>query len=271
MKTSQRISLLLGFLAAVSFSAFADQNAILSNGASIRHARREVREEVTRLYLPGEENNFVDVPTEDIVGYEDIKPLPAPSAIATRTAPPAKMPLDSMPALPPKPLNAVINAAGYRNNVNPALIDSMIRVESNFNARAVSPKGAQGLMQLMPETAARLGVRDAMDAVANIEGGTRYIRELLERYNLDLVKALAAYNAGPERVEQYNGVPPYPETISYITKVINDFNKKKPGENRDLGRTKRKRTAVATAQHPGTIFEAEKESEPSTPIGTGSL
>jgi soluble lytic murein transglycosylase-like protein len=93
--------------------------------------------------------------------------------------------------------------------------------------RAVSPKGAQGLMQLMPKTASQLGVHNAFDPQANVEGGTRYLRELLERYNFDLVKALAAYNAGPHRVEQYGGVPPYYETKAYVARIVRDFNRRK--------------------------------------------
>jgi soluble lytic murein transglycosylase-like protein len=106
-------------------------------------------------------------------------------------------------------------------------VNSVIRAESGFNVRAVSPKGAQGLMQLMPQTASELGVHNAFDPQANVEGGTRYLRELLERYDFDLVKALAAYNAGPQRVEQYGGVPPYYETKAYVARIVRDFNKKK--------------------------------------------
>ena len=87
----------------------------------------------------------------------------------------------------------------------------------------VSPKGAQGLMQLMPGTASQLGVPNAFDPQANVEGGTKYLRELLERYNFDLVKALAAYNAGPQRVEQFGGVPPYYETRAYVARIVQGF------------------------------------------------
>jgi soluble lytic murein transglycosylase-like protein len=220
VKTRRQLGLLAGFMALACLSASADQNAILSNGASIRHERREVRDDMTRLFLPGEKDNFIDVPTADIVGFEEIQAPPAqPIAAAEKTVSHGSTAID---------LGAVVSAAGNRNNINPDLIISMIHVESGFNPRAVSPKGAQGLMQLMPQTAARLGVANPMDPVANVEGGTRYIRELLDRYHSDLIKALAAYNAGPERVEQFNGVPPYPETIAYVTKVIKEFNSRTP-------------------------------------------
>ena len=124
-------------------------------------------------------------------------------------------------------LNQVVAAASGTYRLDPDLVNSVIRAESGFNVRAVSPKGAQGLMQLMPQTASALGVRNAFDPQANVEGGTRYLRELLERYDFDLIKALAAYNAGPERVEQYGGVPPYYETKAYVARIVRDFNKKK--------------------------------------------
>src|SRR5262249_23875533 len=111
-----------------------------------------------------------------------------------------------------------------------ALIESVIHAESSFNPNAVSPKGAQGLMQLMPGTAAELGVNNAFDPRSNVEGGTRYLQQLLIQYNNDLAKALAAYNAGPHRVQQYNGIPPYRETQNYVSKIITDFNRKKIAE-----------------------------------------
>ncbi len=108
----------------------------------------------------------------------------------------------------------------------------MIHAESAFNPRAVSPKGAQGLMQLMPGTASQLGVRNAFDPHDNVEGGTSYLRQLLEQYNFDLIKALAAYNAGPHRVQRYRGVPPYYETRAYVARIVREFNRKKLAEQK---------------------------------------
>ncbi len=119
--------------------------------------------------------------------------------------------------------NEVVNSASGRYRLDPDLVNSVIKAESGFNARAVSPKGAQGLMQLMPGTASQLGVPNAFDPQANVEGGAKYLRELLERYNFDLVKALAAYNAGPQRVEQFGGVPPYYETRAYVARMVQGF------------------------------------------------
>jgi soluble lytic murein transglycosylase-like protein len=127
-------------------------------------------------------------------------------------------------------LDEVVNSASGRYRLDPDLVNSVIKAESGFNAHAVSPKGAQGLMQLMPKTASTLGVPNAFDPKANVEGGTKYLRELLERYNFDLVKALAAYNAGPQRVEQFKGVPPYYETRAYVARIVKDFNKKKAAQ-----------------------------------------
>ena len=88
-------------------------------------------------------------------------------------------------------------------------------------------------MQLMPGTASQLGVNDAFDPQSNVTGGSRYLRELLERYNFDLVKALAAYNAGPERVEQYRGVPPFRETQAYVARIVHEYNKKKIAQEKE--------------------------------------
>jgi soluble lytic murein transglycosylase-like protein len=118
------------------------------------------------------------------------------------------------------PYSAQIQNAANSYNLDPALVASVIAAESNFNPRAVSKKSAQGLMQLLPETAAEMAVPNAFDPAQNINGGTRYLRQLLDRYKQDLTLALAAYNAGPRRVDFYHGIPPIAETRSYINRVI---------------------------------------------------
>ena len=113
-----------------------------------------------------------------------------------------------------------IGETAMRYGLSPALVESVIRVESAFNPRAVSPKGAQGLMQLMPQTASSLGVRDAFDPRQNIEGGVRHLRYLMDRYPGNLPLALAAYNAGEQAVNLHRGIPPYPETQQYVRNVL---------------------------------------------------
>jgi soluble lytic murein transglycosylase-like protein len=226
---------IVGLLGAPIFARAADF-AVLRNGFSIRHERREIVGSVTRLYLSADRNGYVDVPTIDIDRFE--QDLSAPAA-----------------AHGAQPMNEAINAVSSRHHLDPDLIDSVIHAESGFNPRAVSPKGAQGLMQLMPQTASRLGVANAFDPDANLEAGTRYLRELLERYNFDLIKALAAYNAGPQRVEQYHGVPPYYETQAYVARIIREFNRKKLAE-RKAAALKTASSQKSPTRHLPTIKEA---------------
>jgi hypothetical protein len=221
-----------GALALASFAlpCLADEVAVLKNGFSVRHERRVVVGDVTRLYVTGA--SFVDVPTAEIEHFEAAPEEPAPvSPLLQPTAYPpfAKNAKDGPPATN---LNDVVNTASGHYRLDPDLVSSVIKAESGFNVRAVSRKGAQGLMQLMPGTASQLGVPNAFDPQANVEGGAKYLRELLERYNFDLVKALAAYNAGPQRVEQFGGVPPYYETRAYVARVVRDFNKKKAAQKK---------------------------------------
>ena len=115
--------------------------------------------------------------------------------------------------------DGLIQQAAQRNGVDPALLKGLIRQESNFNQNAGSPAGAQGLCQLMPGTAASLGVGDPRDPSQAIEGGARYLRQQLDAFGGDVTKALAAYNAGPGAVQRYGGVPPYAETQNYVRQV----------------------------------------------------
>ena len=119
-----------------------------------------------------------------------------------------------------KEYESLIQQASDKFSVDPYLIKAVIRAESDFDYQAVSNKGAQGLMQLMPETAYDMEVGDPFNPEENIFGGTRYLGLLLERYKNDKMKALAAYNAGPERVEEYQGIPPFTETKDFIERVL---------------------------------------------------
>ena len=160
------------------------------------------------LYVAG---GSILVPSSEIVRF-DPEDVFAPSA--------------STPALN-VPFAKQIRAAAAQNGVDENLISSVIFAESNFASRALSSKRAMGLMQLMPQTVRRYDVHNAFDPAQNISGGTRYLKQLLDQYHGDLPLALAAYNAGPERVAEYGGVPPFPETRDYIRRVTKKLNKLK--------------------------------------------
>ncbi|UCE87282.1 MAG: lytic transglycosylase domain-containing protein [Deltaproteobacteria bacterium] len=143
--------------------------------------------------------HFTDAPTDS--RFDPVNP---PDPDASRSA---------------RAYDGVISLVARMQDVPPALVKAVIRTESNFNRLAVSPKGAQGLMQLMPSTAQHLGVQDPFESFQNVEGGVRYLRRLIDRYGSWRL-ALAAYNAGPEAVDHYGGIPPYRETREYVRKVL---------------------------------------------------
>jgi len=228
-------------------------DAVLRNGFTIRHDHQEKLQNVTRLYLSADPaNGFVDVPTEEIVSFEKVE-IPVPPAAAPPAVTSSRAEVDGF-----------VNAASDQHSVDPDLIRSVIKAESGFNSRAVSPKGAQGLMQLMPATASQLGVKNAFAPGENINGGTRYLRDLLVLYNNDMAKALAAYNAGPQRVAQYNGVPPYRETHAYVARVIKDFNRTKLAAKQNT-----KAASPATTHKKQTPAQAKtqaKSPKPAAPV-----
>ena len=190
---------------------------------------------VTRLYLSDAASGYIEIPTDQIERFEiDTTP---PASLPSQVAPggsSARQTVAGTTAISREALNKVVAGAGERHQLDPDFINSVIRAESGFYPFAVSKKGAQGLMQLMPGTASQLGVANAFDPHSNVEGGTKYLRDLLEKYNYDVAKALAAYNAGPKRVDQYHGVPPYYETQAYVARIIRDFNRQKLAENPEL-------------------------------------
>ncbi len=122
----------------------------------------------------------------------------------------------------------LVEEAARRYGLDPGLVDAVVRVESGYNPSATSPAGAMGLMQLMPATARALGVVDPYDPVQNVDAGVRYLRGLINRYG-DVALALAAYNAGPGAVQRYGGIPPYPETRSYVERVLEAWQRRRVG------------------------------------------
>jgi len=143
----------------------------------------------------------------------------------------------------PKDYSQYIHKAASKYDLEPDLIRAVIKTESNGNHRAVSRKGAKGLMQLMPSTATDMNVSNPFDPEANIEGGTRYLKYLLERFNGNMTLALAAYNSGPGTVEKYGNVPPIDETRQYVKKIYNLYNGKKSYVFSDVSSTPREKIA----------------------------
>jgi soluble lytic murein transglycosylase-like protein len=199
--------LLLVLLAAPAARA---EYIVLRSGQRLRVTGYQLLGDTYRLQMNG---GFVETPAADVVAIEPEEVFtPAPAVDAAKA-----------------PFRELIQDAAARYNVDADLITSVIATESNFDPKAVSRRNARGLMQLLPQTAARLGVQNIFDPQENIDAGTHYLRDLLQRYRKDLALTLAAYNAGPERVQQYGRVPPFAETQSYVRRVRRAYDKRKSG------------------------------------------
>ena len=158
----------------------------------------------------------------DIIQYEstDGRRIFSNTRPHTRLAPTQRSHRARLAAQKRTQIMALVYPLAQKYDINAYLVKAIITVESNFNARAVSSAGAKGLMQLMPATAARFGVDKVFNPRANIEGGMRYLKILWQRYQGDIRRVLAAYNAGETAVKRYGGIPPYPETQRYVTRVL---------------------------------------------------
>ena len=180
--------------------------------------------ERVRLYLQPGSQSFVEVASMEIASVE-AAPVQkqAMNSAATTQAKSAARVADPTP----QELHAMMSRAGGEHNLDVDLLASVVRAESGGNIHAVSRTGARGLMQLMPGTAAELGVQDSFHPEENINGGTAYLDALLSRYHDNIALALAAYNAGPAAVDKYHGIPPYRETRAYVARVIHEFNRRK--------------------------------------------
>ena len=200
---------LLGLFILMAGAASAGEYAMLANGARLHVDRHEADGAKVRLYYS---SGFVELESNAVVGYEAEEYVAPMAAVAMASAP-----ASGMVAEAPTPLE-LADAAADRYGLPRVLVRSVMAAESGFEPLAISPKGAIGLMQLMPGTAQVLGA-DPHDPAQNVDAGTRYLRDLLEKYNYGLRHALAAYNAGPGAVDKYTGVPPYRETIDYISRI----------------------------------------------------
>jgi soluble lytic murein transglycosylase-like protein len=205
------------FLALMALSpAFCGEYVVFSSGLKLRADRHEQSGSVIRLFHNG---GITEVPAMLVSGFEE-EELVNPPALAAASEPVAAKP--DPPASPDA--RTMVRDAARRSGLPPAFVESVAQVESGFRTDAVSPKGALGVMQLMPGTARTLGA-DPHDTAQNIDAGTRLLRDLLVKYDGDVVKALAAYNAGEGAVDKYQGVPPYSETRWYVKKVIDAYQK----------------------------------------------
>ncbi len=190
----------------------------LRNGFDLTCAHHETLGATVRLYLEPGNTSFVDVGKDEILSVDWVPDPPRPALQTVTPGHAAKS------ELTPADLRQLLVHEGAEQNLNVELLASVVRAESGGHARAVSRTGAQGLMQLMPKTAAGLGVHDSFEPGQNVHGGTAYLNSLLVKYHDNLALALAAYNAGPAAVERWHGIPPYRETRAYVARVIHQFN-----------------------------------------------
>jgi soluble lytic murein transglycosylase-like protein len=210
-------------LTAMGLSARAAEHVTLKNGFEMDCSRHEVIGDRVRLYLDAGQVNYQDLPSALISKVETV-PDPPPMAIAVPSVATVSAPVAALTAAE---MREMLSHAGDAHNIDADLLASVVHAESDGQVRAVSHAGAQGLMQLMPETASELGVKDTFQPQQNIDGGTAYLDALLTRYHDNVALALAAYNAGPAAVDKYHGIPPYRETRVYVARVIREFNRRK--------------------------------------------
>jgi len=204
----------LGLLLLTAGAASAGEYALLSSGARMHVDRHELDGARVRLY---NSTGYIEMPASNVTGFEvDEPPALAPALVPEALPPP---PVVAPPARSPVEL---ADDAADKYGLPRLLVRSVMAAESGFQLDAVSPKGAIGLMQLMPATAQDLGV-DPHDPAQNVDAGVRYLRDLLNRYDGGLWRALAAYNAGPGAVDKYHWVPPYQETINYVSRIDKAF------------------------------------------------
>ena len=227
-----RQSLILGLSASLTMAfaltpaLHAAERITLANGFELNCDHHAMVDGRVRIYAQASSADYMELTADSIRAVETV-PDPSPA-----TVPPAELTatLVVVPAAPEKltteDLHELLVQASSAHNVDADLLASLVKAESNGNARAVSRTGARGLMQLMPGTARDLGVQDSFAPEQNVRGGTAYFDGLLTRFHDNIALALAAYNAGPEAVDRYHGIPPYRETRAYVARVIHEFNRR---------------------------------------------
>lgn len=235
--------------------AHAAERVTLRNGFAIQCSHHAEVDGHVRLFDGAGEENYIELQPEEIVSFETV-PDPPPAAAGTVPSGPAGQPRPAAAAtdarLSAQDLRQMLGKAGREHNLDVDLLASVVKAESGGNARAVSRAGARGLMQLMPATAAELGVKDSFAPEQNVSGGSAYLDALLNGYHNNLALALAAYNAGPATVAKYRGIPPYAETRAYVARVIHEFNRRVRAR-REIAAAKR---TVPFERGPRTIASA---------------
>jgi soluble lytic murein transglycosylase-like protein len=232
MRRTCQFALAAALVALLPPAARAGERVTLANGFSLTCNHHQSVDGRVRLYTSTDAESYIEFPPADIATIETVADPPsAPSLPAAAPEPPAATPLAASSSarngkLTPADLHQMLSSAGAAHNLDVDLLASVVKAESDGNARARSRAGAQGLMQLMPATAAQLGVHDSFEPQENVQGGSAYLDALLTRYHDNLAIALAAYNAGPAAVDKYRGIPPYRETRVYVARVIHEFNRR---------------------------------------------
>ncbi len=197
---------------------WAAERVTLSNGFVEQCDHHAQVQGKVRLYLNVGEDSYIEFAPAEIAAFEFVPDPPATAApVPVSTA-------NAATKLTTVDLHEMLTHAGAEHNIDVDLLASVVKAESGGNTHAVSRAGAQGLMQLMPGTAANLGVNDSFQPEQNVSGGSAYLDSLLTQYHNNLALALAAYNAGPAAVDKYHGIPPYSETRAYVARVIHEFN-----------------------------------------------
>jgi soluble lytic murein transglycosylase-like protein len=223
------IKLALCFVA-VALAAQAGEFVVLSNGFRIHADSHSADGPVVRLQT---NQGVIEIQASTVASFEQeeyVPPPPAPAAVPPAPSPGATADIKLTP-------QELVTQAALHAGLPPAIVHSIARAESGYREDAISPKGAIGLMQLMPKTAAELDA-DPHDPAQNAEAGARYLRELLLKYENDphqVSKAVAAYNAGPAAVDKYHGIPPYPETIQYVNRVLKQYEKEQAKQKSGSG------------------------------------
>jgi hypothetical protein len=250
----RRSAAALAAVGALALPALAAESVTLRNGFEIRchhHGQAAAR---TRLYLTAGEDNYIEFRPEEIASVETVPdPPPEPKAVAAVATPTPAHDTNLSPA----DLHEMLARAGHEHNLDVDLLASLVKAESGGNTRAVSRAGARGLMQLMPGTAKTLGVEDSFKPDENVRGGSVYLDGLLTRYHDNLALALAAYNAGPQAVDKYHGIPPYRETRAYVAWVIHEFNRRVQAREAEARRATRA-AAVQTIRSAASRDQASR-------------